>query len=90
MKRIFFSVAILAIPGPLAAQTGGYIIQQPGQAPMYMDRSPSGGYTFQTPGQAPMYMDRNRGGSYTLQNPSNPYAPPTYVDPQGSRPSRYR
>lgn len=75
-----------AVAGPAMAQS--YVIHQPGQAPTYVDHSPTGGYTLTTPGEPTQYLNENHDGSYTLQNPSDPDSAPTYIEPQ-NRPSSY-
>jgi hypothetical protein len=48
---------------------GGYIIRQPGQAPLAVTPRPGGGYVIQTPGQTPSFAIPRPGGGYMIQAP---------------------
>lgn len=88
MRSLIMAITFfMAMVGSAIAQNS-FVVQQPGQSPTYVDRSPTGGYTIKTPGEPTQYLNENHDGSYTLQNPSDPNSAPIYIDRQ-DRPSSY-
>ena len=74
--------AALTIPlfslGGALAQSGGYVIQRPGQVPTNVNPTHGGGYIMQTPGQSPSYANPRPGGGYIVQTPGEV---PTNINP---------
>ena len=87
MRILLCTVVASAVMAGSAIAQNSFVIQQPGQPPTYVDRSPTGGYTIKTPGESTQYLDRTHDGSYKLQNPGDPNSTPIYIDRQDRRSS---